>query len=540
MTAVAYARYSTTNQQETSIAAQIEGIRSFCDRQGIELSPMFYIDEARTGTNLDRPGFQRLLADARDRKFDAVVVYDVSRGSRNVADWFSFRAQMQALGVQVFSATNTLGDPDDPNAFLMELLSVGMGQHMVLQSRQKSIAGMRVRASRGMFCGGIAPLGYRIEDGKYVIDEAEARAVRHIYNRYASGASYAQIIDELDRMGVRSRQGNRIERPGLNEILKNVRYTGRFLWFDREERHMHRHVGKDNPDKIVLDNTIPPIIDQELFDRVQARMSTNQAHHRTSYRTYLLSGKIRCGECGSAMSGITTQAKGHSYSKYICLGKRIEKRCALKNVNADELENSVRQGIIDRVLNPEVMEIAAQRLYMELSEHAEEDPRTQLEAELEQLRVRNHRLVELATELGITPEYKAQLRENETRRVELEARLAELGPKGQPITYDEIIGVLRRDVARLTTDPEGLDALARDYVQSVTVYHDRIEIVYGLPEPKIKKVRPVHNNTDRTMEQLPRSGAGKLYELVIMRTEKEPRAIKTQGSNRSALTLPVP
>ena len=134
MIAAAYARYSTSNQQETSIAAQLEGIQAYCDREGIILAGMPYIDEAKSGTNTNRPGFQRLLADAQKGKFEAVVVYDISRGSRDVGDWFVFRKQMADLGVKVLSATNTLGDMDDPNAFLQELLSVGLGQHMVLQS----------------------------------------------------------------------------------------------------------------------------------------------------------------------------------------------------------------------------------------------------------------------------------------------------------------------------------------------------------------------------------------------------------------------
>ena len=513
MRAVAYARYSTANQQETSIAAQIEGIRAFCDRQGLELSPMLYIDEARSGMNTDRPGFQRLVADARDRKFDAVVVYDVSRGSRNIADWFYFRQEMQALNVKVFSATNQLGDVDDPNAFLIEMISVGMGQHMVLQSRQKSIAGKRIRAGRGLFCGGNAPLGYNIVDGHYVVNEAEARAVEHIFTRYAAGATYGQILEDLERMGVRSKYGNRIERPGLNNILNNERYTGKFVWFDREERHMHRHVGRDNPDKIIVEDAIPPIIDQELFDQVQERLHSNRARIRPAYHDYLLSGKIRCGECGSAMSGITTRSKGHEYSRYICLGKRIEKRCTLKNVNAAELEESVLQGIRDQLLNEDVIATAVDHLFEKLSlKDAPADVKS-LQSQLMHVRKKDHNIAEAIAEVGITPEFKAQLKANEARRHELQEQIDRALP-ASALTRERIEAILRDDTARLVDNPEAIRDLARQYVESVLVYHDRIEIRYSVKGPKIEEQS---DEADCTTDKLPRYARFELFTLVLPR-----------------------
>ena len=163
--AAAYARYSTANQQELTIAAQLEEIRSFCSRNQLKIYPHPYVDEAKTGTNMNRAGMNELLEDAADHKFDAVVIYDISRGSRDVDDWFHLRKMLRRLGITLYSCTNTLGDPDNPDAFLTELLTVGIGQHQVLQSRQKSIAAKKVRAERGLFNGGYAPLGYKIENG---------------------------------------------------------------------------------------------------------------------------------------------------------------------------------------------------------------------------------------------------------------------------------------------------------------------------------------------------------------------------------------
>lgn len=87
-------------------------------------------------------------------------------GSRDVADWFTFRKQMAALNIQVISCTQKLGNIYNSNDFLVELISVGLGQREVLETRQKSIDGVAVKAREGKFLGGVAPLGYSIINGR--------------------------------------------------------------------------------------------------------------------------------------------------------------------------------------------------------------------------------------------------------------------------------------------------------------------------------------------------------------------------------------
>lgn len=475
--AAAYARYSTNNQQETSIAAQLDGIQAYCQREGIALSGMPYIDEARSGTNTDRPGFQRLLADAQKGKFQAVVVYDISRGSRDVADWFLFRRQMSELGIRVFSATNTLGDIDDPNAFLTELISVGLGQHMVLQSRQKSIAGQRIRAERGLHCGGVAPLGYDIVDGRYVINEREAEAVRYIFERYAAGDSYSSIVAAVAKMGVRGKNGKRIENNTLHYILRNERYTGKYIWFDRTERHMHKHVGKDNENKIIHADIIPPLVSKEVWNMVKNRMDANKrlgSGQRKDGRVYLLSGLIRCGECGSTLAGVTTVSKGIAYPRYICIGKRIEKKCKAKNVKADALEKFILDTIRDRFLcDDQLYAVAA----LFLDKLAKEDTASaeSVKKELRELRVKLNNLTDLIIANGVTPDLVAMRKDMAARVQDLEALAAECDDV--PIfDIDTLVDIMREDALRLDTSPR--EIILR-YVHSILVYDDHIDITWA-------------------------------------------------------------
>ena len=169
MKAAEYGRYSTDKQTENSIAYQFNKIREYCKKNNIEIVAS-YSDEAQSGTNTDRKGFIDMIAAAERHEFDAVVIYDISRGSRDVGDWFAFRKQMMRLGVRVISATQKLGDITNPNDFLVELITAGLGEHQVLDTRQKSIAGTAERAKKGIFCGGVTPLGYNIANGPYVIN----------------------------------------------------------------------------------------------------------------------------------------------------------------------------------------------------------------------------------------------------------------------------------------------------------------------------------------------------------------------------------
>ena len=134
MKAAGYARYSTDKQTENSIAYQLNSITDYCKSHNIALCAV-YSDEAESGTNLDRPGFQSLVEAAKRQEFDAVVIYDISRASRDVADWFSFRKEMGRLNISVISVTQNLGSFTDPDSFLSELINAGLSQHMVLQTK---------------------------------------------------------------------------------------------------------------------------------------------------------------------------------------------------------------------------------------------------------------------------------------------------------------------------------------------------------------------------------------------------------------------
>ena len=345
MKAAAYARYSTDKQQKNSIEYQLSEIRRYCQEKGITVAAT-YIDEAESGTNMHRPGFQAMEAAARRGEFEAVVIYDISRGSRDVGDWFTFRKTMLRLGIQVISATQPLGDLTNGNDFLLELLSVGMGQREVLETRQKSIDGVAVKAKQGVFLGGTAPLGYDIKEGKYVINPEEARTVRTIFELYGAGKSYNAILDAV--AGAVGKYGRPLGKNSLHSILTNERYTGVYTWNKRRMKLFRQWAGGGlNPNCVRIEGAIPEIIDKKTWERVQKRMSDNRRNaSNKAKRNYLLSGMIECEECGAAFVGHTsTNAKGIETRYYVCGNKYRTHTCRAKNINADEIESFVIDGL---------------------------------------------------------------------------------------------------------------------------------------------------------------------------------------------------
>lgn len=350
--AVAYARYSTDKQTENSIEYQIQEISKYCDINNITLTDK-YIDEGLSGTNTNRPGFQLLLKDAEAHKFDSVVIYDISRGSRNLVDWFTFRQEMKRLNIKVISCSQQLGEIDDPNNFLIETISVSLGQYQVLDTRKKSIAGSKTRALKGKFMGGYPPLGYDIINDEYVINNAEAAVVKQIFDMFIQGESYKSILEYVNKKGIQGKRGRPLGKNSIYSILKNVKYTGTYVYNEHTFWYMRKYCGrKDNPDKVIIEDCIPAIIDKQTFEMAQKRMEKRMKGKEPQKRTYLLSGLIKCPVCGAAYVGrCSTNKKGHETRYYTCGNKYRTRKCTSKNINAELLERNILNYITENFLN---------------------------------------------------------------------------------------------------------------------------------------------------------------------------------------------
>lgn len=189
-------------------------------------------------------------------------------------------------------------------------------------------------------------MGYDIIDGRYVINKSEAKTVQTIFDLYAHGKSYAEILNALD--GAKGKMGRPIGKNSLHSILTNERYIGVYTWNKRAVKVMGKWAGgKPNPNVVRIENAIPVIIDNDTWNKVEERMKNNKRKAANkAKRNYLLSGLIECEECGCTYVGHTsTNKKGYETRYYVCGNKYRTHTCHAKNINANEIETFVIQQL---------------------------------------------------------------------------------------------------------------------------------------------------------------------------------------------------
>ena len=171
MNIVIYARFSSHAQNEQSIEGQLKTCYDFAERNGYKVIAE-YIDRALSGTVADnRPEFQRMIADSSKRQFQAILVYQLDRFARNRYDSATHKNKLKKNGV-VLSARENI--TDDASGVLMEAVLEGMVEYFSVELSQKVKRGMALTAEKCEFTGAGVPLGYKIIDKKYAVDEETA------------------------------------------------------------------------------------------------------------------------------------------------------------------------------------------------------------------------------------------------------------------------------------------------------------------------------------------------------------------------------
>ena len=337
---VAYARFSSDKQQESSITVQLAEIRKFCAIHNLNLVHE-YVDEAQTGTNANRKDFQQMIRDASLGKFKMVVVHRMDRWARNVDDARYYKKYLKKLGVRIIS---TLEDFEEtPEGEFFELMSMGMAELYSKKLARESIAGKLANAKECRIHGGTPLLGYKVQGKKYVIDEKEAEAVRIIFEMTLQGYGYVTIRNYLNTNGYRRSDG-RLYTIHLYDVLRNRKYIGEYVYNKAYGKDFN---GKRNSRKtksisevIRIKGGLPRIIDDRTFFKVQEILDQRKkrAAGYDPKTKYLLTGLTRCGHCGKAYCGGTMTSHDRKYPTYRCNG---EKDCISKAVNAAYLEDYI-------------------------------------------------------------------------------------------------------------------------------------------------------------------------------------------------------
>ena len=300
--AVIYARFSSDMQREESIDAQVRACKAYAKNKGYIVVDT-YADEAKSGRDVTkRDAYNQMLADAMEDKFDVIIFHKIDRNSRNELNYFTFKDKLEKLGIRYEYAAQPI-DALSPEGQMMETMMVGMAAYYSRNLAKETKKGLNENAYKALFNGGCPPLGYKIVDKKYVIDEQEAAAVRLIFELYLKGQGYAAICRELSAKGYTTKAGKAFAKNSLHDILCNEKYIGTYTFnkIPRKKGGRNSHAAERPEDFISIENAFPAIISKDDWALVRAKMDRNR-HRAASYTAkekYLLSGKVFCGHCGS-------------------------------------------------------------------------------------------------------------------------------------------------------------------------------------------------------------------------------------------------
>ena len=346
-----YARLSNEASGEDTLETQVYFLERFVESRGDMVLAGTYSDFGYTGTNYERPGFLRLMEDAKRGKVDCIVVKDLSRLGRNyietgnlIENVFSF------LDIRLVAVTDGFdtGNGDGMGAMVASIKNLVNDVYSRDISR-KTISAFRTKQRNGEFIGMVAPYGYlksKENKNRFVVDETAAPVVRRIFRLYADGASIDKIVRILDGDGIdcprkyRYRIGvtkserykdSRWGRSAVRTILMNRAYIGDMVQ-GKERQELCNNIPKYHTNKsewIVAEDTHEPVVDRELFFRVQGILEERQreqAERREKSRISehkeenYLKGYMRCGHCGKTFNLSQTMRNGKVTRVYYCRG----------------------------------------------------------------------------------------------------------------------------------------------------------------------------------------------------------------------------
>lgn len=302
--AAAYIRVSTDDQTEYSPAVQLDDILEFAKKNDYHIPKEFiFTDEGISGRTAEkRPAFQSMIRAARKKTnhIDAILVHKYDRFSRNKDDAVLYKALLKKDGVKVISIKEPIPQ-DDKFAVIYESMLEAMAEYYSLNLSEEVKKTMRKKAENGDYQAR-APFGYRNDKKSLVIHPEEAEMVRYVFESYANGTSIFALTRELNQRGFRTIRGNQWEFRTVRYLLNNVTYHGYARWTPNGKTDW----GYDIPAAIVAKGSWEPIIDDELWKRVQERYAQQKRRHYPHKRPdtegiHWLSGKVKCSSCGRSL-----------------------------------------------------------------------------------------------------------------------------------------------------------------------------------------------------------------------------------------------
>lgn len=336
-----YVRVSTIHQSEEgeSLDEQVRTLQSFCGYRKWQ-DVTVYREEGFSGKDLNRPAFQRMMADIHKGNINTVIVKKIDRLSRSIIDFENLYKKYQENNVDLISIQENFDTSTAIGRSVIRIVLI-FAQLEREQTSERTIDVMAYRAKQGLYNGGYPRLGYDIdyENNCLVPNEDEMPILREVFETYIRLGSLSGAATDLNDRGYRmktwttkagkKRGGERFQKTSLSRILNDPVC-----------------IGKVKHKSSVYDGQQKAIISEELFNAAQAILQANNLT-KTGYRqlenTFYLKGLVRCGSCRSAMAPSFAISKGNKYFYYRCTVNNDQSKttCRIGSVSARKLEELV-------------------------------------------------------------------------------------------------------------------------------------------------------------------------------------------------------
>lgn len=448
-----YTRVSSERQVQEgfSLEAQYDRLLEYIKMNGWDLVRV-YTDPGISGKNLkDRPGVQEMLDDAKQDKFDAILIHKLDRLTRNIGDLHDLIELFNKKSIKLISFSENI-DTSTPSG-RMFVYFLGVFAQMYRENLAEEVTkGLTKRAEKGLRVNFKPVYGYDIVDHVLYVNDEEAAVVRKIFELFRKGWGKQRIANYLNDSNLTSKYGIWYDRT-VGYILANPTYIGK-----------HHYTPKgDKSKRIVKDGAHKPIISEEMFIQVQKLMERKSDREISqSSKEYPFSTITKCGQCGQPYHGKFTRNENNKmYRFYACYGRlRKNNGCTASDISELKLEKLLFGTVL-----PKMKLLAAEEQYAAAKEPNSvaadtEKLRKQLERELSKSETRKANWAYAFGDGKMPYDDYVKLMDSEMNRVaEIKKQLDELNdePPEAEMSYEEFVSF----ISQLQTFWKDMDASER-------------------------------------------------------------------------------
>ena len=518
----AYCRVSTEKEaQIDSLEKQIEFFNEFTKKNGYELYKL-YADEGISGKQIKhRKQFQQMMQDAKAKKFDKVVVKDVSRFARNTVDLLQSVRELKSYGVQVDFLNN--GEVmEGGSEFILTILGAMAQQESANMSKRVKF-GKDITAKKGRVPNLV--FGYdKIPDERYTlkINEEEAKIVKEIFESYVyKGIGTTKIAWNLNDRGIRTKKTkSKWVQTSIVRMLKNPIYTGRVTNKKSEVTDFITGTRKELPEEewIVVEKPEMRIISDELFNRAQElleqRSNEFKLNNKREKTEYVFSTLIYCKHCGYSFRRIKRKytADGPEYIRWVCSGRNSMgvNHCPNTTViDEEELLNAIKIYLKSIIKNKKDFMKAVEKEFEKITKLRENNERSEesLLKEIEKVTVKKQKYMEMFQNEIINiqelKQYTNPLNED-IARLERELKLITSEIKEKDVLEKELNKTIKT-VDDILNNQTITNAMLKTIIDVIEVDSDsnvevRLKLLneIGTNEPVITKFEDIYQNGEDT------------------------------------------